>query len=332
MKKSLFSIAVAIMAVVMLTAGSVEARTWKISHIRPQGTTIDNDLKWYADAVKKATDGKIKIKVYAASALGDYTIVQERVGLGAVDMACQPVSTGVDKRLQIISFPYLMKDWKQAQKNFVTGSPLHKTISGLFAEQDIRVMAAYPVYFGGVALKKEPKNPEDPNGAKGLKLRVPPAKTFQLLADNIGFIGTPLPFSEAFTAVQTGVVDGVIGSGAEGYYASFRDVTKYYMPVNTHFEVWYLIMNQELFADLSTEQQQQLEKVSFEFEQRRWKNAQKDQVENEKKLAEYGAEIIPVSDEAISAMAAKIRKVVWPEIQSDIGTEWSQKVLDSIIQ
>ncbi|MEI8634008.1 hypothetical protein P4S72_21830 [Vibrio sp. PP-XX7] len=66
-----------------------------------------------------------------------------------------------------------------------------------------------------------------------------------MLADNLGYIGSPLPFSEAFTAVQTGVVDGVIGSGAEGYYASFRDVTKTYIPLNTHFEFWYLMINSE---------------------------------------------------------------------------------------
>ncbi|MEI8598191.1 hypothetical protein P4S64_13260 [Vibrio sp. M60_M31a] len=46
--------------------------------------------------------------------------------------------------------------------------------------------------------------------------------------------------------MQTGVVDGVIGSGAEGYYASFRDVTKTYIPLNTHFELWYLLINSEL--------------------------------------------------------------------------------------
>ena len=42
------------------------------------------------------------------------------------------------------------------------------------------------------------------------------------MAENTGYMATPMPFSEVFTAVQTGVVDGIIGSGAEGYYASFR--------------------------------------------------------------------------------------------------------------
>ena len=49
-----------------------------------------------------------------------------------------------------------------------------------------------------------------------------------------------------------GVVDGVIGSGAEGYYASFRDVTKTYIPANTHFEVWYMIISNESGAQRAT--------------------------------------------------------------------------------
>ncbi|MDZ7811262.1 MAG: hypothetical protein U5L11_16025 [Arhodomonas sp.] len=65
---------------------------------------------------------------------------------------------------------------------------------------------------------------------KGIKVRVPGIKSFQLTGEALGYIPSPIPFSEAFTAIQTGVVDGVIGSGAEGYYQSFRDVTKAYYP------------------------------------------------------------------------------------------------------
>ena len=69
-------------------AGVVQAKTLKISHVRPQDTAIDKDLRWFSDALNEASGGKIKTKIYPASALGDYTVVQVRVGLGAVDMAC----------------------------------------------------------------------------------------------------------------------------------------------------------------------------------------------------------------------------------------------------
>lgn len=332
MKKSRLLSLIVLLAAMMLIVSSVEARTWKISHVRPQGTAIDVDLKWFSDALKEASQGKMKTKIYAASALGDYTVVQERVGLGAVDMACQPPASAADKRFQMVYFPYMVKNWEQAKKNYAPGAPIRKIVGQLYAEQGIQLLAAWPVYFGGISLNREPVAPGDPDKAKGIKLRVPPMKTFQLLADTTGYLGTPIPFSDAFTAVQTGVVDGVIGSGAEGYYSSFRDVTKYYIPSNTHFEVWYLIINKKLYDELKPEQQKMLQDVAQKFESRRWESAKADQAANEKRLADYGAKIVQISDEEIAATAKKIKEKVWPAVLEDVGKEWGQGVLDSIVE
>jgi TRAP-type C4-dicarboxylate transport system substrate-binding protein len=312
--------------------GVGHAKTLKISHVRPQDTAIDKDLRWFSETLEEASGGAVKTKIYPASALGDYTVVQERVGLGAVDMACQPPASAADKRFQVVYFPYMVKSWEQAKKNYSPGAPLRQVVADLYAEQDIQLLAAWPVYFGGVALNREPVSPGDPDAAKGIKLRVPPMKTFQLLADNTGYLGTPIPFSDAFTAVQTGVVDGVIGSGAEGYYASFRDVTKYYIPQNTHFEVWYLIINKPYFDKMDDAQKQTLLDVADQFEQRRWESAEADQAANEQRLADYGATIVEINDDEIAAIAAKIHKTVWPEVLNDVGQEWGQGVLNSIVE
>ena len=313
-------------------AGLAQAKTLKISHVRPQDTAIDKDLRWFSETLDQASGGKIKTKIYPASALGDYTVVQERVGLGAVDMACQPPASAADKRFQVVYFPYMVKSWDQAKKNYSPGAPLRKVVEDLYAEQGIQLLAAWPVYFGGMALNREPVSPGDPEAAKGIKLRVPPMKTFQLLADNTGYLGTPIPFSDAFTSVQTGVVDGVIGSGAEGYYASFRDVTKYYIPQNTHFEVWYLIINKKYYDKMPDDQKQQLLDVAGQFEQRRWESAEADQAANEKRLADYGATIVQLSNDEIAAIADKIHKTVWPEVLKDVGEDWGKGVLDSIVE
>jgi TRAP-type C4-dicarboxylate transport system substrate-binding protein len=332
MKKRFFVSVLVLAASMALMAGTIQAKTLKISHVRPQGTAIDKDLHWFSDTLKEVSGGNIKTKIYPASALGDYTIVQERVGLGAVDMACQPPSSAADKKFQLVYFPYMVNDWAQARKNYSAGAPIRKVVEELYAAQDIHVLAVWPVYFGGIAFNTKVENYGDPNATKGVKLRVPPMKTFQLLADTTGYLGTPIPFSDAFTAVQTGVVDGVIGSGAEGYYSSFRDVTKYYLPSNTHFEAWYLIISKKSFDKLSAEGQKQLQDVANQFEERRWNVAEADQAANEKRLADYGAEILPISEDEIAATAQKIRANVWPIILDDVGREWGQNVIDSIIK
>ena len=115
-KRSRLSMLVIILCAIFL-AGNVQAKTLKISHVRPQDTAIDKDLRWFSEALNEASGGKVKTKIYPASALGDYTVVQERVGLGAVDMACQPPASAADKRFQVVYFPYMVKSWAQAKKN-----------------------------------------------------------------------------------------------------------------------------------------------------------------------------------------------------------------------
>jgi len=82
---------------------------WKIAHIRPAGTAIDKDVHAFADRLAKESGGRIAIEVFPASQLGDYTVVQERVSLGAVEMQVGPLGTTVDKRLNLPSAPYLAK-------------------------------------------------------------------------------------------------------------------------------------------------------------------------------------------------------------------------------
>ena len=314
-----------------LSTFPAHATTLKISHVRPQGTVVDNDIKQLSSDLKASTDGDLKLRVYAANALGDYTLVQERISIGAIDMALQPASTSTDRRMQIGLLPFLANDWQEAQNIYGANAPVREAMEELFAKQDITLLAAYPVYFGGISLNRNAVGAGDPDITKGIKLRVPPIKSFQLLADNVGYIGSPLPFSEAFTAVQTGVVDGVIGSGAEGYYASFRDVTKTYIPLNTHFEIWYLMINSERLEDLDEAERAALKTAAAQFESRRWGAAQLDQKANEQKLVEAGATIIEMTPSQLSKTANKVRATVWPQIIDDIGSDWSQPILDKAL-
>ncbi len=319
------SLAVAIL-VGLTTVAS--AQTLKLSHVRPQGSTADVDARALADALAKSS--ALKIDIFPANALGDYTVVHERVSVGAVDMALQPAATAADRRMQLGVFPYLANDWAGARKAFGTGSPLRAAMEEMYGKQDIKVLAAYPMYFGGIALNKDPVAPGDPDASKGLKLRVPPIKAFQLAGNAIGYISAPLPFSEAFTAVQTGVVDGVLGSGAEGYYASFRDVTKHYIVANTHFEIWYLIINKGKYDGLKPADRGALDKAAANFETQRWTKAEADQADNEKKLEQAGAKIVRLTSAQLAAHAAKVRKTVWPEIIKDVGEGFAKPILDKV--
>ncbi|SLN27247.1 C4-dicarboxylate-binding periplasmic protein precursor [Roseovarius gaetbuli] len=315
----------------LLALGSIaSAADLKMSHVRPQDATIDVELRAFAEKVDAATGGDVKITLFPASALGDYTSVQERISVGAIDMATQPAATAADRKMQISSFPYLAANWAQAREIYGPGGVVRDVMADLYAKQDITMLAAYPVYFGGISLNTDAVHPGDPS-PNGIKVRVPGIKSFQLTGEALGYIPSPIPFSEAFTAIQTGVVDGVIGSGAEGYYASFRDVTKTYIPANTHFEVWYMIISNESLAELDAEDQAALKAEAEAFEATRWTVAEADQGKNEQRLADdLGTTVVELSDAELAAMAAKVRADVWPVVLEDVGVEWGQGILDQI--
>ncbi|WP_051539626.1 TRAP transporter substrate-binding protein DctP [Sulfitobacter sp. 20_GPM-1509m] len=326
--KKLFISAIASFA---MLAPIAQAKDYKISHVRPQGTAVDNDIRAMAEALNGATDGQVNLEIFAASALGDYTTVQERITVGAIDMAVQPASASVDRRLQLATFPYIASNWDQARDLYATGGPIANVVKELLADQGIAVLATYPVYFGGISLNRDAISPGDPSVKNGIKVRVPGIKSFQLTGDALGYISTPIPFSEAFTAVQTGVVDGVIGSGAEGYFASFRDVTKTYIPANTHFEAWFLMASQETLDGMGDDDRKALLAAALTFETSRWENAEADQELNEQRLVdEAGTTIVELTGEQLAAMAEKARAEIWPVILNDVGAEWGQSILDQI--
>lgn len=321
----------ALCGLLALSGGSALAAQWKLAHIRPADSVIERDLQAFAKEVREATDGRIDIRIYGSSQLGDYTVVQEKVSLGSVEMSCESVSTQVDKRFLSYILPYVAKDYATAKKNFGTGPPYAKYCANLFDKQDIMVLANWPVYFGGIGLVEAPEAPADPNASHHIKVRVPTMKTQEALADGLGYQATPLPFAEFFTAAQTGMVSGIFGGGAENYYASFRDLLKCYIAANTHFENWPLLINKELFESLSSEDQKILLEKSAAFEARRWEVAEADQTAYEKKLEEAGWTVIHLTPEQQNAFAEKGRKASWPELKKAIGDKAYEEVISTFV-
>ncbi len=329
MKKRNFIITVALLLSVFLMfsitgcakkgGDTVKERTFKIGHVRPEGTSTDVDVKKLAAEIASKTEDKIKLDIYAASQLGNYSVVQERIGVGDIEMQLAPAATNVTKGMGIVSAPYIVSSWDEVPVVFARDGELMAYMNKMFDKENIKILALYPKYFGGVALSKEPPAPADPYTNQGIKIRVPGIKSFEKTAQTLGFIATPIAYSEAFTAMQTGIVDGVIGSGAEGYYASFRDLTKYYLPNNDHFEMWFLMMGKDTWNSLSEKEQQIIQDAADKFEKERFSVAEQEEKDFVKKLEENGAKVYNFTKEELAGFAEKAKKEVWPVIKGDFG-------------
>ncbi|MBA1335741.1 MAG: TRAP-type C4-dicarboxylate transport system, periplasmic component [Firmicutes bacterium] len=305
-----------------------EVKVWKFAHIRPAGSVSDLDFQAFAKDVENRSNGSLKLEIYPASQLGDYTVVQERVSIGDIHMQVAPVGTNLDKSFGITSAPYLVENWNQARKVYASDSKLNTAMAEILDKNGMKLIAVYPLYFGGIALVKEPKEPGNADVPKNIKIRVPPIKSFEKTAEALGYIATPLPFAETFTAMQTGIVEGAIGAGAEGYYSNFKDLVKWYLPLNDHFEMWYMYVNKEEFNKLSPEQQKALLDAAKAMEEKRFRDAEQQEKEFEGKLAAEGIKIVEFTDAELAAFAKKTREQVWPLVKGDYG----EKLFESIVK
>lgn len=311
---------------VVICGGTVFADThkrWKVGHLRQSGSAIDKDLHQFIDEITTKTGNKFSFEVYTGNRLGDYSVVQERVSFGEVQLYVGPLSTSIDKRLLLATTPYLVTSWAEAQNMYSQGSDLFEVLAGFLEEQNIKLLGGWPVYFGGIALTKKPAQPGNPDVPKKMILRVPPIKSFELSAKNLGYKPYPITWTYAKMGFKTGMVDGMIGGGAEGY-SGLKEMVKYYIPIKDHFEHWFIYMNMDEWKELSNEEQELFTKTSGELEERRYLIAPNQERESIELLKKQGTQVINLSDEELAAIKKKIEEKVWPLLEKEVGESFRQ--------
>ncbi len=298
---------------------------WKIGHLRSSGSAIDKDLHLFIEQIREKTDNKFIFDVYSGNRLGDYSVVQERVSFGEVELYVGPISTSIDKRLILATTPYLVNSWAEAEKVYSQDSELFQTIANFLKEQNIKLLGGWPVYFGGIALTEKPPQPGNPDISKGMIIRVPPIQSFILTAKQLGYTPYPITWTYAKMGLKTGMVAGIIGGGAEGY-AGLKGLVQYYIPVKDHFEYWFVYMNMDTWNGLSEQEKDLFVTTVKEMETRRYSVAETQEKESLLQLKKQGTEIIELSEAELTAMRKKIQQNVWPILEKEIGSDFGRIV------
>lgn len=298
---------------------------WKIGHLRPSNSAIDKDLHLFTEQISTKTNNKILFDVYPGNRLGDYSVVQERVSFGEVELYVGPIATSIDRRLILATTPYLVNSWAEAQKMYSQGSELLETIAKILVDQNIKLLGGWPVYFGGIALTEQPPHPGDPDVSKKMIIRVPPIRSFELTARQLGYTPYPITWTYAKMGLKTGMVSGIIGGGAEGY-AGLKELVKYYIPVKDHFEYWFVYMNMDKWNGLSEQEKELFLTTVKEMETRRYAVAESLEKESILQLKEQGTKIIELSETELTAMRKKVQQNVWPVLEKEIGPEFGRIV------
>ncbi|WP_290918255.1 TRAP transporter substrate-binding protein DctP [Halodesulfovibrio sp.] len=318
-KKYFAAVAVSALLFVFL-ASSAFAITIKFAGHYPEEHPSTKLLYKAAAEVEQKTDGRVKIKIYPADQLGDYTLLFQDIMRGSVDMGQVNLPSEYDIRLESHCIPYIVKDYADIPKVFSYDSNFSNVFKKILDEKNIEFFGFNVIGLIGLGSKVEPKDPFNPNVDKGILIRVPPMKVFQLSGKEMHFRTTTINWADIYSAMQTGVCDGWIGGTPDVNYLTFKDIQKYYVAYNSFVECNAFIMGKDIYKKLGADAQivrdvfKQTAAASFAL-------AEKQDNFYMEKMEEAGLTILRPTPEQSKAMADFMHQKIWPQLYSLYGEE-----------
>jgi TRAP-type C4-dicarboxylate transport system substrate-binding protein len=301
----------------------------RLAQVHPVDSDYDHRALSFAKKVFEGTDGRIQIDVFSGGVLGDWTEIFEMVSRGTIEMSMGQANANFDPQLNLAYyFPYIVTNSDEAKKVYGPDGWAYKIIQDLWAKHNIKALAVMPLGMSGVSLNKAPEKYAEPGAKHGLKVRVMPIKPCEWTYESLGYIATPIPYAEAYSAIQTGIADGQMG-GPPFQAWQFKDVNKTWIQYNDYFESWWFNVNMDLWNKISPEDQEVMLKAAVEESMIQWERADAvDQEYRQKLVDEYGWEIVILSQEQLDAIAGHVRKEVWPKMEEIVGKELMDRIYE----
>ncbi|KAF1077856.1 TRAP transporter substrate-binding protein DctP [Halodesulfovibrio sp. MK-HDV] len=273
-----------------------------------------------AKDVQKQTDGRVKIKVFPADQLGDYTLLFQDIMRGSVDMGQVNLPSEYDIRLEAHCIPYIVKSYEDIPKVFSYDSNFSNIFKRILADKNIEFFGFNVIGLIGVGSKVEPKDPFIPTSDKGILIRVPPMKVFQISGKEMNFRTTTINWADIYSAMQTGVCDGWIGGTPDVNYLTFKDVQKYYIAYNNFVECNAFIMGKDAYQKLGADGpivRDIFKKAAAES------YAIAEQQDNYylNKMEEAGLTVMRPTPEQAQVMSDFFHEKIWPQLYKLYGEE-----------
>ncbi|NJB69115.1 TRAP-type C4-dicarboxylate transport system substrate-binding protein [Desulfobaculum xiamenense] len=271
--------------------------------------------------VEKETQGRVTIKIYPANQLGDASQIYEEVIRGSIDIAHITVPDQYDSRLGIGFIPYIARDYDQIREVFAKGSFIDTEMAKMHDALGVKFFSYFGEGFIGVGAVEPVENMKQPGVEKGIMIRVPGLDVFKFGGEELGFRTTSIPYSDTYSALQTGVVKGWIGGPPNLNYLGFRDVIKHYYQYNVNFESTQYVMNKAKFEALSPEDRKIVETAFVEEAQQSFLMAESEDQMYRKKLEEAGIEVTVFTTQELEEMANYVREHAWQRLEKNLTPE-----------
>lgn len=328
MVRRIFNVALLSLILCAFIAPNVMAKAYviKFSHVVAVDTPKGQAAEYFKKIVEERTKGKVKVQVYPNAVLYNDREAIEALKMNAIQMACPSFSkfTGFIPELQIFDLPFLFKDRAHLRKfmNSDVGQELLNSVS----KMGLVGLAYWDNGFKQMTLDDNPIRV--PNDIKGKKFRIMSSKVLEAQFKIVDASPQVLPFSEVYSALQQGVVDGQENTISNIYTKKFHEVQKYMTITNHGYLGYMLITNQMFWNSLPADLKKIVKQCVDEATDKEWelaKNLENEQLEKIK--ASGKVEVYVLTPEERKQWEDVMRKI-YPEFYDVIGKERIQKAIE----
>ena len=303
-------------------AQAADAKVIKISHQFPGGTIDKGDfrdrlVRKFAQEVEKRTNGQLKFEVYPGGSLVKTMQQLDALSAGALDMTLYPLaySGGKIPEVNITLMPALITSYEEGYQ--WKNAPIGKELTRILDEHNVKIVT-WIWQAGGVASRDRPIIV--PDDTKGLKVRGAGKSMDELLKAAGGSI-TNVPSDETYSAMQSGVLDGVWTSSASLISFRLYELAKDVTTARDH-TFWFmfepLLMSKATYDSLTPAQQKIVMEVGASLEPFAIQSCKED----DKALAEVygkaGAKVHDMNEKTFLMWRDLARKSAWKNFEDNV--------------
>jgi len=228
-------------------------------------TQIDTRVaRYFAQLVEERSNGNVTVDVFPNDQLagGNATKGIEMIAQGSTDLAAYATCTlaVIDSQLPVATIPWSFDSYAEARQ------VIDSTGGSYYAE---RLAAKGITYIGSFhngfrQLSNSKTVVDEPADLKNLKIRVPGSEVYMGFFRALGADPTSMSWSEVFTAIQQGTIDGQENGASVTSTAKMDEIQKYMTIWNYSYENDLFIANTRIWESLEENTRQLLTECALE--------------------------------------------------------------------
>ncbi|MEO8481216.1 MAG: TRAP transporter substrate-binding protein [Acidobacteriota bacterium] len=200
----------------------------RLSHSMATGpTSLNTFAERFRDRAEAATNGAVKVRIFANGTLGQEREIVQQLQEGLVDfmVSGSAIWGSVAPRLQVLDFPFLWRDWDHVHR--LVDGPLGEQVAD-YQEAAVAVRPlAWGDSFGFRQVVTRSTDITEPRDLSGLKIRTIQSAIYVKAVELMGASPTPMAFGEVYTSLQTGVIDGYEHDSSTTLHQRFYEVARF---------------------------------------------------------------------------------------------------------